>query len=668
MFCLSLCSFKEMNLDTVVGTTMHEPGHEHDRHSPRCPRTGLAGESFKHPSRHSSTDSGTSPGDCSSHRHPSTDSLGSEASCTGGPAHGTAARGPVQSDDREQFKESRSGSAATKQGDNPVTSNNTPQKSEGSCHSYKHTRFPTSFECQMHGRPEEQSPCTEKQQKRSSSSKLDNEVTDQGSNEVPVCDCDKECHAGREKRGTKRKCSCFTTPKNKSTKKKHKKSNRQTHLSHTQSKENPREEDSTLRTRRHEHGHQHNHGMASEHHGHHHNHGVTSEHRGHHHNHGVTSEHHEHHHNHGVTSDYHRSHNQDRDMCQRQRSTEIGEYNYQSHAQHCRQSPLNQRLRYNPNYSGHYNVASRTLSVNGGNGHSSDEENSRSYTGHNTPQTIADDQQHFVSPGNCPYPPLDNLSNSERGGAFESRSDGQLNQLKPYGMSTSPLLPSSFASQDKPESEKTEAEQETPATPEASKGKNLTAKPPPVKAQNDEDIVCHVYGLLSLPGLKETKYGVTLGELKRRVGMPECLTRVDMISYVRQAKTSGRILLDTNGIVTSNRSKPTVLSRVCESESQVLADGLHKMNMEYLPFKSLAMSTLDRYRGRVCEGCPDCRLKLRRRIVDVEITRYGRRNFMHIFKWSLTCPDMFWKTQNRFESPLYIFRDEWLIILFFTSA
>lgn len=141
--------------------------------------------------------------------------------------------------------------------------------------------------------------------------------------------------------------------------------------------------------------------------------------------------------------------------------------------------------------------------------------------------------------------------------------------------------------------------------------------------QQDDDVVCQVNGLFSLPGYRETKYDITKGELMRRTGLPETLTRVEMISYVRQAKTSGRILLDTNGITTSNRSHPTILSRVCEREAQVLACGIHKMNLEYLPIKRLVQTCVDMYKSRGCDGCQDCRLKLRRRLVDVEITRYN---------------------------------------------
>lgn len=145
-----------------------------------------------------------------------------------------------------------------------------------------------------------------------------------------------------------------------------------------------------------------------------------------------------------------------------------------------------------------------------------------------------------------------------------------------------------------------------------------------MQAHDDSDTVCQVNGLLSLPGFKETKFNISLGELKRRMNPPETLTRVEMISYVRQAKSSGRVLLDKNNIITANRSRPTILSRLCESEAQLLADGILKMNRDYLPLTTLARKTVEAYKDDDCKdkNCEDCRLKLRRRIVDVEITRW----------------------------------------------
>ena len=59
-----------------------------------------------------------------------------------------------------------------------------------------------------------------------------------------------------------------------------------------------------------------------------------------------------------------------------------------------------------------------------------------------------------------------------------------------------------------------------------------------------------------------------------------------MISYVRLAKNTARTLLDDNEIKTNQhnkRSEHTVLSRMCESECQVLAQGVNDINFKYFP-------------------------------------------------------------------------------------
>ena len=105
----------------------------------------------------------------------------------------------------------------------------------------------------------------------------------------------------------------------------------------------------------------------------------------------------------------------------------------------------------------------------------------------------------------------------------------------------------------------------------------------------DDHQVTHINGVMSLPATRETRYGITLGELKRRTGFPEYLTRVDLIAYVRQSKSAGRALLDKYNISTAGqKSRPTILSKMCENEARVLGDGISRMNSEYFPWKALA--------------------------------------------------------------------------------
>lgn len=146
----------------------------------------------------------------------------------------------------------------------------------------------------------------------------------------------------------------------------------------------------------------------------------------------------------------------------------------------------------------------------------------------------------------------------------------------------------------------------------------------------DDHQVAHINGLLSLPSNRETRYGITYGELKRRCNSPESLTRVDLVAYVRHSKSSGRNLLDKYRIVSSgNRtSSPTVLSKMCENEARVLGDGILKMNMDYFPGKLLAQTAVERVMGQTTrtgeqknEEKDERKHKIKEKMNQIEITR-----------------------------------------------
>lgn len=134
----------------------------------------------------------------------------------------------------------------------------------------------------------------------------------------------------------------------------------------------------------------------------------------------------------------------------------------------------------------------------------------------------------------------------------------------------------------------------------------------------DDHQVTHINGVMSLPATRETRYGITLGELKRRTGYPEFLTRVDLIAYVRQSKSAGRALLDKYNIATAGqKSHPTMLSKMCENEARVLGDGINRMNAEYFPWKTLARTAANRTTdGKVNDGRVDQKIKA------IQNTRY----------------------------------------------
>ena len=149
--------------------------------------------------------------------------------------------------------------------------------------------------------------------------------------------------------------------------------------------------------------------------------------------------------------------------------------------------------------------------------------------------------------------------------------------------------------------------------------------------------MAHINGLLSLPSNRETRYGITYGELKRRCNPPESLTRVDLVAYVRHSKSSGRNLLDKYGIVSSgNRtSSPTVLSKMCENEARVLGDGILKMNMDYFPGKMLSRMAAERVTERTKwtneeqkrEEKEERKNKVKEKMNQIEITRWVLTSF-----------------------------------------
>ncbi|XP_028394803.1 uncharacterized protein LOC114518954 isoform X2 [Dendronephthya gigantea] len=140
--------------------------------------------------------------------------------------------------------------------------------------------------------------------------------------------------------------------------------------------------------------------------------------------------------------------------------------------------------------------------------------------------------------------------------------------------------------------------------------------------------VAHINGLLSLPSSRETRYGITYGELKRRCGAPEYLTRVDLVAYVRHSKSSGRSLLDKYKIVSANRaSRPTIMSKMCENEARVLGDGILRMNMNYFPDKMLAEVATESLRDGVEKDEEDgnkqekMKSKIEEKMKNIETTR-----------------------------------------------
>ena len=96
-----------------------------------------------------------------------------------------------------------------------------------------------------------------------------------------------------------------------------------------------------------------------------------------------------------------------------------------------------------------------------------------------------------------------------------------------------------------------------------------------------------------------------------------------MISYVRLAKNSARTLLDKNDIRTNQhnkRSEHTVLSKMCETECQVLAQGIKYINFKYFPHSWFAKKSAEEI-SREIHSPSQQRELLEHRIKSDEITR-----------------------------------------------
>ena len=96
-----------------------------------------------------------------------------------------------------------------------------------------------------------------------------------------------------------------------------------------------------------------------------------------------------------------------------------------------------------------------------------------------------------------------------------------------------------------------------------------------------------------------------------------------MISYLRLAKNSARLLLEKYDIISSlhhRLSKHTILSKVSEKECEDLAAGIHDINMSYFPFRVVAQRSVGRIEEVEANGVKD---NLRKRYQDIATTRYN---------------------------------------------
>ena len=150
----------------------------------------------------------------------------------------------------------------------------------------------------------------------------------------------------------------------------------------------------------------------------------------------------------------------------------------------------------------------------------------------------------------------------------------------------------------------------------------------PYTAITDDHQVTQINGLLSLPSNQDTHHSITYGELKRRCGYPEYLTRTDMVAYIRQSKSSARSLLDKYRIKTGSKtSHPNIMSKMCEKEVQVLSKGILKMNIDYFPIDVLSRIATQKL-NRISSENDDfqqhltkCRHQVNEKLASIDSTR-----------------------------------------------
>ncbi|CAJ0961351.1 unnamed protein product, partial [Mesorhabditis belari] len=107
---------------------------------------------------------------------------------------------------------------------------------------------------------------------------------------------------------------------------------------------------------------------------------------------------------------------------------------------------------------------------------------------------------------------------------------------------------------------------------------------------------CRVVGRLSLSGLPR-KYGVTVEEIKRRVGPPECLNSSVLTGILRKAKLSGksRSLRDEMAergidlkLGRKKQTTTTAFTALVEEESVTLAQDMDGVTQEHYPINHFA--------------------------------------------------------------------------------
>ena len=109
---------------------------------------------------------------------------------------------------------------------------------------------------------------------------------------------------------------------------------------------------------------------------------------------------------------------------------------------------------------------------------------------------------------------------------------------------------------------------------------------------SDSVVVANVPSLLSFNDDKMhcKRYDITAGEIRRRVGSPEHLSKTCLNEYLRVGSgNKGEEVMKQCAASSKKRASHfSLLSKICEDEAAALAENVHQINQEFFPVSKIA--------------------------------------------------------------------------------
>ena len=110
---------------------------------------------------------------------------------------------------------------------------------------------------------------------------------------------------------------------------------------------------------------------------------------------------------------------------------------------------------------------------------------------------------------------------------------------------------------------------------------------------SDSVVVANVPSLLSFNDDKMhcKRYDITAGEIRRRVGSPEHLSKTCLNEYLRVGRSGNKgeeVMKQCAASSKKRASHFSLLSKICEDEAAALAENVHQINQEFFPVSKIA--------------------------------------------------------------------------------